>query len=97
MISGVVLMTLLLPVQIASFSPAKRKFEPFFVVGAFVDCAKILGIPKFRLRDANGNPYLPDRVLLQEPLAQVLSSANVVISEAEVSKRKKYIQTYVKR
>lgn len=97
MISGVVLMTLLLPAQIATFSPEKGRLESFFVVGAFVDCAKILGFPKLRLRDANGNPYLPDKVLLQEPLAQVLAGANVVISEAEVSRRKKYIQTYIKR
>ena len=77
-------MTILLPAQIATQPGSGAAFEPFFVVGAFVDCAKILGLPKLRLRDKNGNPYLPDKAMSQEPLAQILSSANIVISELEI-------------
>jgi hypothetical protein len=97
MVFSALMMTVLLPAQIAAYSGPEAKYQPFFVVGSFVDCAKILGLPKFRLRDGNGNPYLPDKALLQEPLAQILAAANIVISEAEVSKRKKYIQSYVRK
>ena len=97
MISSVVLMTLVLPLQIAGHSGGTGTFNPFFVAGSFVDCAQILGLPKFKLRDSNGNPYLPDRALLQEPLATVYASANIVISEAAISKRKKYIMSYIRR
>ena len=97
MISSAVLMTLVLPLQIAAYSGHLRPFNPFFVVGSFVDCAQILGLPKFKLRDSSGNPYLPDKALLQEPLAMVYASADIVISEAAISKRKKYIMSYVRR
>jgi len=97
MISGAVLMTLVLPLQIASHSGGTGQFKPFFVTSSFVDCAQILGLPKFKLRDSNGNPYLPDKALLQEPLAMVYASADIVISEAALSKRKKYIMSYVRR
>ena len=66
------------------------------VVAAYVDASKILGLPKFRLRDRNGNPYLPDKTLLQEPLAIVHDSAGIVFM-GEVNKRKAYIQSYVRR
>ena len=97
MLTGALIMTILLPAQIATHPGSGAAFGPFFVVGAFVDCAKILGLPKFRLRDKNGNPYLQDKAMSQEPLAQILSNANIVVSELEVSRRKKYIQSYVKR
>lgn len=97
MLSSALLMTILLPAQIATHSPSGTKIEPFFLIGAFVDCAKILGLPRFKLRDRNGNPYIPDKAAQQEPLAQILANANIVVSELEVSKRKKYIQSYVKR
>ena len=65
-------------------------------VAAFVDTAKILGLPKFRLRDSSGNPYLPDKALLQEPLAMVYDGAGVIFV-SEVNKRKAYIRSYVRR
>lgn len=90
MLSSALLMTILLPAQIATLSPPDTKIKPFFLVGAFVDCAKILGLPRFKLRGHNGNSYIPDKAMQQEPLAQILASANIVVSELEVSKRKKY-------
>ena len=66
------------------------------MVGSFIDCAKILGLPKFKLRDSNGNPYLADKILLQEPLAIVHDSAGITFS-SEINKRKAYILSYVRR
>jgi hypothetical protein len=97
MIASAILMTLVLPLQIASHSGGTGQFKPFFVTRSFVDCAQILGLPKFKLRDANGNPYIPDKVLAQEPMAMIYSSSYFVVSEVAVSNRKKYIMSYVRR
>jgi hypothetical protein len=94
MISSFVLITLL-PLQV---SPSGKSTVPIsrpLAVAAFVDSAKILGLPKFRLRDGNGNPYLPEKVLLQEPLATIQDHAGIV-SASEVNKRKAYIRSYVR-
>jgi hypothetical protein len=95
MLSALVFVTLL-PLQV---SPTGKSAVPLFkplAVAAFVDSARILGLPKFKLRDSNGNPYLPDKVLLQEPLATLHDSAGIVFT-AEVNKRKAYILSYVRR
>jgi hypothetical protein len=97
MISGVVLMTLLLPAQIAAYSSPERGVRPLFVVGAFVDSARILGLPKFRLRDSKGGLFMADKVLLQESLALIHREAGVLASELDSSKRKLYILAYLKR
>jgi hypothetical protein len=97
MIASAILMTLVLPLQIAMYPGGKGQFKPFFVTSSFVDCAQILGFPKFKLRDANGNPYIPDKVLAQEPMAMIYSSSHFVVSEVAVSNRKKYIMSYVRR
>ncbi len=96
MIFGVILMTVLLPLQIQVHDHHRHRVNPFFAVGAFVDCAKILGLPKFRLRDSNGNPYLSDRAMTQEPMALVHEGAGIALA-GEVSKRKAYILSYVRR
>jgi len=96
MISGAVLMTLVLPLQIATHSGHPRPMNPFFIAGSIIDCAKILGFPKFKLRDSNGNPYLAEKILLQEPLAMVHDSAGITFP-SEINRRKAYIQSYVRR
>jgi hypothetical protein len=94
MLSAIVFFTLL-PLQV---SPNGRSAVPIskpLAVAAFVDTAKILGLPKLRLRDQNGNPYLADKALLQEPLATIHDQAGVIFP-AEVNKRKAYILSYVR-
>ena len=95
MISSLIFITFL-PLQV---SPAGKSTVPLskpLAVAAYVDAAKILGLPKFKLRDGNGNPYLPEKTLLQEPLAIVHDSAGIIFT-SEVNKRKAYIQSYVRR
>jgi hypothetical protein len=85
-----------MPLQV---SPAGKSGVPLstpLAVAVYVDTSRILGLPKFRLRDRNGNPYLPDKTLLQEPLAMVHYSAGIIFT-GEVNKRKAYIQSYVRR
>jgi hypothetical protein len=96
MISGVILMTIWLPLQAANHEHEVHKVSPFFLVGAFVDCAQILGLPKFRLRDSHGNPYFADKALLQEPLAIVHDQAGSMFT-SELNKQKTYIRSYVRR
>jgi len=96
MLTSAFVVITLLPLQI---SPG-GKYSPLLgkplAVAAFVDSAKILGLPKFKLRDSNGNPYLPDKTLLQEPLATLHDHAGIVFA-SEVNKRKAYILSYVRR
>ena len=93
--SALVLITLI-PLQVSPSGKSVVSFSTPLAVAAFVDTAKILGLPKFRLRDSNGNPYLPDKALLQEPLATVHDQAGIVFT-SEVNKRKAYIRMYVRR
>ena len=96
MLTSALVIITMLPFQV---SPSGKNAAPLnqpLAVAVFVDSAKILGLPKFRLRDSNGNPYLPEKTLLQEPLAILNDSAGVIFP-AETNKRKAYIQTYVRR
>lgn len=93
--SAFVLMTLL-PLQISPLGGRVLSLHRPITVAAFIDTAKILGLPKFRLRDSNGNPYLPDKALLQEPLAVIHESAGIIFV-SEVNQRKAYILSYVRR
>lgn len=87
-------MTLILPLQISLHS---GNYSPFFVVATLVDCAKILGLPQLKLRDSKGRLYVPDKALLQEPLAIVYANADIPASEHGVSKRMTFIMSYVRR
>ena len=93
--SAFVLMTIL-PLQVCPSGQGAIPLNKPVAVGAFVDSAKILGLPKFKLRDRNGNPYHPDKTLLQEPLAHIQESAGISLM-SEINKRKTYIASYVRR
>ena len=93
--SALVLITLI-PLQVSPCGKSMISLNAPLAVAVFVDIAKILGLPKFRLRDSGGNPYLPDKVLLQEPLAIVHDQAGIIVT-TEVNKRKAYIRSYVRR
>ena len=94
MISTLVFITLM-PLQVSPTGKSLVSISRPLAVAAFVDTAKILGLPKFRLRDSNGNPYLSDKTLLQEPLAMMHDQAEIIF-KSEVNKRKAYIQSYVR-
>jgi len=85
-----------MPLQVSPTGKLRVPISTPLVVAVYVDASRILGLPKFRLRDGNGNPYLPDRALLQEPMAMVYDSAGIIFT-SEVNKRKAYIQSYVRR
>jgi hypothetical protein len=93
--SAFVLITLL-PLQASPTGRNTPSFNKPLAVAVFVDSAKILGLPKFRLRDSNGNLYLPHKALLQEPMAHIQASAGITTA-GEINSRKAYIASYVRR
>lgn len=95
MLSTLVFVTFM-PLQVSPTGKSVVLLSRPLAVAAYVDASKILGLPKFRLRDGNGNPYLPEKTLLQEPLAMVHDSAGIIFT-SEVNKRKAYIRNYVRR
>ncbi|QWD63377.1 hypothetical protein [Polynucleobacter sp. MWH-UH2A] len=95
MLSTLVFITLL-PLQVSPTGKSAVPISKPLAVAAFVDSARILGLPKFKLRDKNGNPYFADKALLQEPLAMIHQYAGITFP-AEVNQRKAYILSYVRR
>lgn len=94
MLSSLVFITFL-PLQI---SPAGQSTVPLskpLAVAAFIDSARILGLPKLKLRDSNGNVYSPYKAMLQEPLVIVQQHAGIPMV-SEVTLRKAYINSYVR-
>lgn len=95
MLSTLVFITLM-PLQISPGGNSPVPISRPLAVAAFVDSAKILGLPKFRLRDAKGNLYFPYKAMMQEPLAIVQQHAGMPIVN-DVTIRKAYINSYVRR
>jgi hypothetical protein len=95
MLSALVFMTLL-PLNASVSDRPQLLLDRPLSVSAFVDTAKILGLPKLKLRDSNGHRYFPERILMQEPMAIIeVSSGGMYFSQLSV--RKAYIQSYMKR
>jgi hypothetical protein len=89
-------LTALIPLQVSPYGHSNVPIGSPIVVGAYVDASKILGLPKFRLRDDQGKLYVPNKAMLQEPLAQLHEHAGLIFP-VEINQRKAYIQTYVRR
>lgn len=95
MISALVFITIL-PLQVSPSGQSAVPLSKPLAVAAFVDSARILGLPKLKLRDSKGNLYSPYRAMMQEPSAIVLQHAGMPMV-SDITLRKAYIQTYVKR
>jgi len=95
MLTSALVIISLIPLQVSPSGNLPIPLNTPLAVAAFLDTAKILGLPKFRLRDSSGNPYVPDKALLQEPLAAVHDQAGVFFT-SDMNKRKAYIRNYVR-
>ena len=95
MLSTLVLITFM-PLQVSPSGKAPIPISKPLAVAAFIDAAKILGLPKLKLRDGNGNLYSPYKAMMHEPYAVVHQHAGMPMV-SEVTPRKAYIQSYVKR
>lgn len=95
MLSTLVFITLM-PLQVSPSGNSTVPLSKPLTVAAFIDSAKILGLPKFKLRDSNGNLYSPYKAMMYEPYAQVHQQAGMPMV-SEVTMRKAYINSYVRR
>lgn len=95
MLSSLVFITFM-PLQVSPTGKSSVPISKPLAVAAFVDSAKILGLPKFKLRDGNGNLYSPYKSMINEPDAIVHQSASIPMV-SDVTLRKAYIQSYIKR
>jgi hypothetical protein len=95
MLSTLIFITFM-PLQISPSGKSTVPISKPLAVAAFVDSAKILGLPKFRLRDAKGNLYSPYKAMMHEPLAIVQQHAGMPMV-SDVTIRKAYINSYVRR
>jgi hypothetical protein len=95
MLSTLVFITFM-PLQISPGGHAPVPISKPLAVAAFVDSARIIGLPKFKLRDAKGNLYFPHKAMLQEPSAIVQQHAGIPMV-SNMTARKAYINSYVRR
>jgi hypothetical protein len=95
MLSTLVFVTFM-PLQVSPTGQSTVPLSRPLAVAAYVDTAKILGLPKFKLRDSKGNLYSPYKAMMQEPSAIVLQHAGMPMV-SDITIRKAYIQSYVKR
>lgn len=95
MLSTLVFVTFM-PLQVSPTGQTTVPLSRPLAVAAYVDTAKILGFPKFKLRDSKGNLYSPYKAMMQEPSAIVLQHAGMPMV-SDITMRKAYIQSYVKR
>jgi hypothetical protein len=95
MLSTLVFVTFM-PLQVSPTGQSTVPLSRPLAVAAYVDTAKILGLPKFKLRDSKGNLYSPYKAMMQEPSAIVLQHAGMPMV-SDITMRKAYIQSYVKR
>ena len=95
MLSTLVFITLM-PLQVSPGGNSPVPISKPLAVAAFVDSAKILGLPKLKLRDGNGKLYSPYKAMMHEPYALVHQHAGMPMV-SEVSMRRAYINSYVRR
>ncbi len=95
MLSTLVFVTLM-PLQVSPTGKSQVPLSRPLAVAAFVDSARILGLPKFKIRDSNGNIYIANKAMMQEPFALVHQHAGMPIV-SDISMRKAYINSFVRR
>jgi len=95
MLSTLVFVTFM-PLQVSPGGNSPVPISKPLAVAAFVDSAKILGLPRLKLRDDKGNLYSPYKTMMHEPYALVHQHAGMpMVSELTI--RKAYINSYVRR
>jgi len=96
MLTSALVFITLMPLLVSPSGNSTVPFSKPLAVAAFVDSAKILGLPKLKLRDSNGNLYSPYKTMMYEPYALVHQQAGMLMV-SELTLRKAYINSYVRR
>ena len=95
MLTSALLLATILPFEITSKEAIAPSMSRPVTVAAFVDTAKILGLPRLKLRDSNGNRYIPNKAMAFESAALVNQQAGTAIEE--INPRRAFIQGYLRR
>jgi len=95
MLSALIFISLM-PLQVSPSGQSTVPISRPLAVAAFIDSAKILGLPKFKLRDSSGNLYSPYKAMMHEPAAIVQQQAGMPMV-SDLTLRKAYINSYVRR
>ena len=95
MLTSALVFITILPLQISPGGKTALLLDRPLMVAAVVDCARILGLPKLKLRDSKGNLYQAEKIIMQEPLA-ILQTSSDQIAFSQTGLRKAYIQSYVR-
>ncbi len=92
--SGFLLATIL-PFEVTPRDAIAPSLTRPVTVAAFVDSAKILGLPRLKLRDSSCNRYIHNKAMLFEPAALVHEQAGTV--GESINLRREFIRGYLKR
>ena len=84
-----------MPFQVSPSGDFYTSLNRPLLVSATIDSAKILGLPRLRLRNSNGSIYVANKSMLYEPLGLINQHAGFSASGDLVS-RKAYINSYVR-
>jgi hypothetical protein len=95
MLTSALLLATILPFEVTPKDAIAPSLARPVMVAAFVDSAKILGLPRLKLRDSSGNRYIPNKAMLFEPAALVHQQAGTV--GERINPRRAFIQGYLKR
>lgn len=96
MLTSALLIFTLMPLQASPSNIEGVRLNTSLAVAAVVDSAKILGLPRMKLRDSGGNRYYADNILKQEPTAMVYQQAGLPLYD-RLGSRQVFIQNYVRR
>jgi hypothetical protein len=95
MLTSALLIATILPFEITPKEAIAPSLVRPVTVAAFVDTAKILGLPRLKLRDSNGNRYIPNKAMAFEPAALVNQQA--LTASEKINPRRAFIQGYLKK
>lgn len=95
MLTSALVFVTLMPLQVSPTGKSMIPLSTPIAVGAFVDTAKILGFPELRLRDSKGNLYIPNKTIMEEPMAMMNDQAGITYI-SKLNKRKAHIVSYAK-
>jgi hypothetical protein len=95
MLTSAFLLATILPFEVTPRDAIAPSLNRPVTVTAFVDSAKIMGLPRLKLRDSSGNRYIPNKAMLFEPAALIHEQAGTV--GESINPRKAFIQGYLRR
>lgn len=96
MLTSALLFATILPFEITQKNAIAPSLNQPVTVAAFVDSAKILGLPRLKLRDASGNRYIPNKAMIFEPFTLVHQQAGIVTG-GKINPRRAFIQSYLRQ